>query len=77
YLLLLRQEVTPTEKEEIDAIFPQLSQHRPAPYIIGKANFHGVEFAVDERVLIPRPDTEEVVDLILQENRGAGLRILD
>ena len=30
FLLLLRQEVTPTDKEEIDAIFQQLSQHRPA-----------------------------------------------
>ncbi|MBM7313102.1 MULTISPECIES: peptide chain release factor N(5)-glutamine methyltransferase [Streptococcus] len=77
FLLLLRQEVTPTNKEEIDAIFQQLSQHRPAQYIIGKADFYGLEFAVDERVLIPRPETEELVDLILQENSGAGLRILD
>ncbi|MEI4334764.1 peptide chain release factor N(5)-glutamine methyltransferase [Streptococcus suis] len=77
FLLLLRQEVTPTDKEEIDAIFQQLSQHRPAQYIIGKADFYGLEFAVDERVLIPRPETEELVDLILQENSRAGLRILD
>ncbi|HFI0790072.1 TPA: peptide chain release factor N(5)-glutamine methyltransferase [Streptococcus suis] len=77
FLLLLRQEVTPTDKEEIDAIFQQLSQHRPAQYIIGKADFHSLEFAVDERVLIPRPETEELVDLILQENSRADLRILD
>ncbi|HFI0467305.1 TPA: peptide chain release factor N(5)-glutamine methyltransferase [Streptococcus suis] len=77
FLLLLRQEVTPTDKEEIEAIFQQLSQHRPVQYIIGKADFHGLEFAVDERVLIPRPETEELVDLILQENSRADLRILD
>ncbi|CYW84943.1 peptide chain release factor N(5)-glutamine methyltransferase [Streptococcus suis] len=77
FLLLLRQEVTPTDKEEIEAIFQQLSQHRPAQYIIGKVDFHGLEFAVDDRVLIPRPETEELVDLILQENSRAGLRILD
>ena len=77
FLLLLRQEVTPTDKEEIDAIFQQLSQHRPAQYIISKADFHGLVFVVDERVLIPRPETEELVDLILQENIGADLRILD
>lgn len=77
FLLLLRQEVTPTDKEEIDEIFQQLSQHRPAQYIIGKADFHDLEFAVDERVLIPRLETEELVDLILLENSRAGLRILD
>lgn len=77
FLLLLRQEVSPADQELLNHIFQQLSQHRPAQYIIGKADFHDLEFAVDERVLIPRPETEELVDLILQENSRAGLRILD
>lgn len=77
FLLLLRQEVSPDDQELLNHIFRQLSQHRPAQYIIGKADFHGMKFAVDERVLIPRPETEELVDLILQENSRAGLRILD
>ncbi|HEM4129707.1 TPA: peptide chain release factor N(5)-glutamine methyltransferase [Streptococcus suis] len=77
FLLLLRQEVSPDDQELLNHIFQQLSQHRPAQYIIGKADFHDLEFAVDERVLIPRPETEELVDLILQENSRAGLRILD
>lgn len=77
FLLLLRQEVSPDDQELLNQIFQQLSQHRPAQYIIGKADFHDLEFAVDERVLIPRPETEELVDLILQENSRAGLRILD
>lgn len=77
FLLLLRQDVSPDDQELLNHIFQQLSQHRPAQYIIGKADFHDLEFAVDERVLIPRPETEELVDLILQENSRAGLRILD
>ncbi|WP_105117043.1 peptide chain release factor N(5)-glutamine methyltransferase [Streptococcus suis] len=77
FLLLLRQEVSPADQELLNHIFQQLSQHRPAQYIIGKADFHDLKFAVDERVLIPRPETEELVDLILQENSRAGLRILD
>ncbi|HEL1969045.1 TPA: peptide chain release factor N(5)-glutamine methyltransferase [Streptococcus suis] len=77
FLLLLRQEVSPDDQELLNHIFQQLSQHRPAQYIIGKADFHDLGFAVDERVLIPRPETEELVDLILQENSRAGLRILD
>lgn len=77
FLLLLRQEVSPADQELLNHIFQQLSQHRPAQYIIGKADFHDLKFAVDERVLIPRPETEELVDLILQENSRAVLRILD
>lgn len=77
FLLLLRQEVSPSDQQVIDQIFQQLSKHRPAQYIIGRTDFHGLEFAVDERVLIPRPETEELVDLILQENSRAGLRVLD
>ncbi|MGV3078731.1 peptide chain release factor N(5)-glutamine methyltransferase [Streptococcus sp. 32226D021BW] len=77
FLLLLRQEVSTADQELLNHIFQQLSQHRPAQYIVGKADFHDLEFAVDERVLIPRPETEELVDLILQENSRAGLRILD
>ncbi|HEL1600133.1 TPA: peptide chain release factor N(5)-glutamine methyltransferase [Streptococcus suis] len=77
FLLLLRQEVSPDDQELLKHIFQQLSEHRPAQYIIGKADFHDLDFAVDERVLIPRPETEELVDLILQENSRAGLRILD
>lgn len=77
FVLLLRQEVTSADAKLIEQIFQKLSHHIPAQYIIGHADFHGLQFVVDERVLIPRPETEELVDLVLAENSRAGLRVLD
>lgn len=54
-----------------------LRENRPIQYIFGKAWFHGHEFSVDASTLIPRPETEELVDLIIDKNRGSDLRVLD
>ncbi|KRN94294.1 peptide chain release factor N(5)-glutamine methyltransferase [Pediococcus stilesii] len=51
----------------------------PVQYITNKANFFGREFYVDQRVLIPRVETEEMVEEILKKNKndGRNLRVLD
>lgn len=58
-------------------VVDQLRENRPIQYIFGKAWFHGHEFSVDSSTLIPRPETEELVDMIIDENRGSDLRVLD
>lgn len=50
---------------------------KPIQYITGKAHFYGREFEVNPAVLIPRNETEELVHLIIKENKKPSLRILD
>lgn len=77
FILLLNREISDKDKELLDTIFQQLSRHIPPQYIVGYTLFHGLSFQVDPRVLIPRPETEELVDLILKENQSSRLRVLD
>ena len=77
FVFALQQEVTEEEKQFVEEIFQQLAAHKPAQYIIGHVDFFGMQLKVDERVLIPRPETEELVEVILSENPKDNLKVLD
>ena len=77
FIFTLQQEATDEDYKFVEDIFIKLANHIPAQYIIGHAEFFGMELKVDERVLIPRPETEELVELILTENPEKNLKVLD
>ena len=77
FVLALQKEVEVEDQDLLLSIFEQLKHHVPAQYIVGSAEFCGHTFTVDKRVLIPRPETEELVALILEENNQESLRVLD
>lgn len=77
FVFALQQEVTEEEIQFVEEIYKKLAAHIPAQYIIGQTDFYGMQLKVDERVLIPRLETEELVQLILAENPKENLKILD
>ena len=65
-------------QSQLPALQARLLAHEPVQYVLGVAHFAGMELEVTPATLIPRPETEELVRLIGQE-QGArwGLRVLD
>lgn len=61
----------------IKEITTRLFKDEPIQYILSDAYFYGMNLEVNPSVLIPRPETEELVDMIVKENRESDLKILD
>jgi release factor glutamine methyltransferase len=64
-----------------NSILEQLKLEIPIQYLLGKTSFYGLDFEVNENVLIPRPETEELVDWIVSNNQAIkksnNIKILD
>ncbi|RDI05652.1 peptide chain release factor N(5)-glutamine methyltransferase [Flavobacterium sp. AG291] len=71
-------ELSGAEIEKWNAVLGELETQKPIQYIFGKAHFYGLEFEVNPNTLIPRPETEELVEWIITENKYKGqLSLLD
>lgn len=71
-------ELSADEIEKWNNVLRQLEQQRPIQYIFGHTHFYGLKFNVNENTLIPRPETEELVEWIITENKNTGkIKILD
>lgn len=61
------QILTPEQEQLYHSYLQRRSAHEPVAYIVGHKEFYGLDFLVDRRVLIPRPETELLVEAALQE----------
>ena len=73
-------EDVPDLDARFEEILARLLRHEPVQYVLGQADFYGLKFEVNPSVLIPRPETEELVHWVLESCKGLdmnGKRLLD
>lgn len=70
-------ELSSTQWQKLKEIVERLKNFEPYQYILGKTEFFGLPFRVNTSVLIPRPETEELVEWMLSGMNNAAQKILD
>lgn len=76
-LISEEKEINEEAFSKIKNILNELKTFRPIQYILGETEFFDLKFKIFDDILIPRPETEELVDWIVKENRNSSLKILD
>ena len=69
--------ISKIEEQPLFETLSALKLEKPIQYILGETVFYGLPFMVNQHTLIPRPETEELVDLILKNSKGQSYKILD
>ena len=77
WLLHLKEEISSEDEQQINDDLRRLVQNYPPHYLLGYSDFYGHRFQVNEHTLIPRPETEELVDRCLKENSTESLTVVD
>lgn len=73
----LREEVSENDKIFLRELIKKRGERIPLAYITGRKEFYGIDFSIDENCLVPRPETEFIVDYILKKKISKKIKILD
>ncbi len=73
----LERPLTEAQLGELRPLVKRRADREPLQYIVGTTEFYGLSLKVDKRALIPRHETEELVDLIIEQQEAPPRRILD
>jgi release factor glutamine methyltransferase len=77
YLMHPDRMVEKEQREQYLSYIEKRAEHMPLQYLMGECEFMGLPFTVNRHVLIPRQDTEVLVEWILEQEKDQGVRILD